>query len=445
MNRSIFTFWCFIFITFALVGNKTLAAEKLQDLPLASLAIHEKHQVPIFYAAVYANQVTDNATIFDEYTPIRMESRLLVESYSSRQMHQMWVGAILINTPRTELKELADPFLIFSQLIKVDLVKGDHLVFDYNADQGTKIILNGTLLGQVSDTRFQKALTAAWFGNRPPSKPFGQSIRKAPNSKAIAAFEAIQPSSQRIAQVASRFAKSNSSQAVAEETAAEPAEITKVAKVEPQQNTQPAPKKQPNPKTLEVKKPVQVQPKKSDTKPTKKVAEKPKAVSKTTQQAPPKQVPTKQVQPKKAPVKKATPKPKATKPKVAKVEKPKQESNDILDSMIATLKQDYVDEVTDYIESKARPKPPRSIRKLSKDIPQLKVTIIRNGSNAKVTAAEVISGEFLDAMKAELKESVLELRSLPAFPDSIPDSQLELLVTLDLSKCKRSTSAWICL
>ncbi len=412
----------FTLIMLVLYISSSHSASPLKELILVGLTVQEKHQVPIFYAAIYAQNYQSEADLFDLNNPIRMESRIIVDSYSSRMIHQLWVGAILINTPREQLKPLANPFLKFSQLIKIDVVSGDSLIFDYQPNKGTSIYLNNTLVGKITDPDFQKALTSAWYGERPPSKIFGEEIRQQPSSKYLTAFNQLTPSKERLVEVKRQYAQAKkiATTKLANESHIEEKALSSSAQInknttQSKQSTVAEIKEEklPEQKTVNKKEePASIIKPEEQNKSTSLVSN-PKIIDME-----------------------------ATSTKTADIES---SSDDVFDNVINQLKQEYIEEVSSYIRSQARPKPPRSVRKTPDTSPQIKIAIIRNGNQVKVSKTTITNGQFHEGIEEAIYQSILSLKKIPPFPDAIEDKQLDIVVSIDFSRCKRATSAWICL
>ncbi len=402
----------------------TITAEPSKtSLPLAGIAVQEKLRVPIFYAAVFSQHSAENDFTRNSNFPIRMEVRYIQDKFSKRQNHQLWIERILINTPRSELEGLSDELLEFSRIMKHEMKKGDQLVFEYYPGAGTQVMLNDVLIKTFKNFEFQKALTAIWYGKRPPTIVFQQALLSQPKQNLVNEFNQLSYDAARKREVARLFVK--------EET------VTKVAKAET--------------KTVE--------PKKTATKNTAAKKQTTPAKKKT----PPKKKVVKETQSNKpdSSKKKTNNKEKAIKksqPKVIEREKPvappKQEqstpqtkserASTTFDQIILEMKDDYVEEVKNYIEGKAKPIPPRKVRRKPKSNARILVSFAEKAGAIEITDSKIIAGEFQPELVEVLHQSIRELKKIPLMPTPINDQQLTVEVELSFSKCKRTPSAWLC-
>ena len=430
------------------------------NLAIKGLAIQEKFREPIFYAATFAEEATTNDELASLSSPFQMEARFIVEQYSARQNHQLWVGAILINNSREKLKPMAGAFKKFSASMKTPMKKGDRLLFNFVPEQGTEITLNGVKIGEIEQPDFQSALLASWYGKRPPSKEFATKIRALPSNQELREFHALRATPERVTQlrvafesettvVSSNSANSNSVQRPEQKLAAtefngrsKPSGNLKIAKVD----TKPVTKTSNSSKA-----PAKKQTKPQENPPNKVVQQKP-----VTKPAPKKQPPAVKKQPTSTASK---PKPsndnsttrvaKIEKPKVEKIvtSKPPEDSDDgldVVDQMIQLLTQDYVQEVKSYIEQQAQPVPPIRVRKTPKSKALIQITFQRDGGSVKVANSKFIRGDYNEALQKVVIESVKKLKNIPPFPESIDTNQLMVEVEIGFGRCKRSISAWVC-
>lgn len=355
------------------------AQTSTNQIPLVGLAIHEKHNVPILYAAVYVEHIEAGKPYFNPQNAFRMESRYIIDRFSQRRNHQLWIELAMINNSKEELNNLSTELLQFSKLMKMEMLKGDRLIFDYRPDNGIEVILNGVLIKSFKNNQFQKILTSIWFGNRPPSVVFAQQLNEEPKNKALRAFSKLEYSSQRKSQIDSLYKK---------------------------------------PKIAEV------------AIPQKKAKNEKNVVKKTV-----KNVKGKTRKPTKIP--RVSPQVEAEEPKVA-------HKLSVLDEVILSLKDEYVKGVKEYIESNARPVPPRRTRKKPNDIATILVTFIETNGKIEIVKSEIVDGEFPLTIQQVLFDSIGKLKQIPNMPVPINEQQLTVAVELDFSKCKRSTSAWLC-
>ncbi|TQV75469.1 hypothetical protein FLL45_11150 [Aliikangiella marina] len=429
---------------------------------ITGLAVQEKLRVPVFYAATSGYPPKDLATYIADPLPFKMEARYIVDRFSARRNNQLWLNAILRTNSREELKQFEDALLQFSKLIKIDMFKGDRLVFDLNPVRGTSVSINDVPLGTISNLNFQTALVSIWFGDKQPSKKFAEQIRTAPTAALLKEFNALTVQTSKNARLrtlqASLEATPEASQsAEAEENSANQAEVGAsevVAQSGDANNVTAEPTQSEAPQqTVQNESPTDsntagnvaattaqatassVTPDRSDTKQAS--ADKPAA---KTEPKPATTIVRNETQP---PVKAPANQP-ATQNNQQDVKVAKVEEVSVVDQMFASLRNDYSAELKLYIEQNARPVPPRKVRRKPKGNATLRVTLFNSEGKLLVRDSEKVSGEFEGELLQSMYDSIERLQSMPPIPEAIADLAITIDVTLDFAKCKRSTSAWIC-
>ncbi|MCW8998565.1 MAG: hypothetical protein OQK04_07605, partial [Kangiellaceae bacterium] len=142
-----------------------------------------------------------------------------------------------------------------------------------------------------------------------------------------------------------------------------------------------------------------------------------------------------------------TPQKPSTKKTVAQLkEKPpiKTDESLFVSQLYDTLREDYILNVENYIENKARPVPSMTVRRKPKGEARLKVHLRPDTNQMVVLEIEVVEGQFEDSLRESLKASIKKLKRIPLAPDALASETFTVYVSLDFAKCKRSTSAWIC-
>lgn len=426
------------------------------DDELKGLAVQEKLRVPVYYAAISGLPPTSLEDYVSNPMPFKMEARYIVDRFSARRNNQLWLNAILTSNSRDKLKTFENSLLQFSRLIKNDMFKGDRLVFDLNPVHGTAVSINDIELGVIQNLDFQTALVSIWFGEKQPSKKFAKQIRKPPSSKERKAFQALKVQTSRANQL-----KALQTRLLAKQESVAPVNSIDTAKSASQKNaaenkakvaTAPTTVSSSNNRSTTSSNQVKVA-KAEQTKNAKKekvVTKQPpktkpsvaksidSVANKTAKRAIVNNNQSTNVAKQKQPETIKNNQPETT--KVAKLEAPVS----VVDQMFAMLKHDYQAELKQYIEQNAKPAPPIRVRKKPKGQATLRLSVVNDGSKLKVTDSNLIKGEFDGALLEALHKSVRRLQSMPPIPEAIAGQPVQIEVTLDFSRCKRSTSAWIC-
>lgn len=415
MNKIISTIISTLTATI-LLSNFVTASPNETELPLAGIAIQEKLKVPILYAAVFSDERDLLSALESAHKPMRMEVRYIQSKFSKRQNHQLWIERILINTPREELNKLSNELAEFSQLVKFEMLKGDQLVFDYHPTSGTTVYLNDVKIKLFKQFKFQQALSAIWFGKRPPNIIFKETLLKTPNPELVKAFNQLEFSNRRKREIASLFENNDSTKEKTSERAA-PTRINKKLLIADKKIASITNR---NSEAKSKKENLQTPNKKPITKKAKETTQ--KVISKK--------------QAKKTPIA-----PNKNKESVVTDSSAKE---NVFDQILLELKDEYVADVKRYIESQARPVPPREIRKKPKSKAKVLVSFVEKNGTIVVTKTNLIFGEFVPEIVTTIHDSINKLRKIPLMPTPINDQELTVEVELSFSKCKRATSAWLC-
>ncbi|WP_299941240.1 TonB family protein [uncultured Microbulbifer sp.] len=172
---------------------------------LNGLAVEQQFNKDLYIAAVYSETLTDEtAILLNGNAPRRLEVRVIASSLPARRFRNQWMEAIAINSRSDTLSSQAESMLTFANLFKGRFLRGDRLAIEFAADTGiTRIALNGITLGEINDADFYNTLLLAWIGPVPPSTGFRDGLLSAGevDSGLLTTYEALEPSSERIAEL----------------------------------------------------------------------------------------------------------------------------------------------------------------------------------------------------------------------------------------------------
>lgn len=186
--------------------------EALDKMDMIGLTVQEKLRIPIFFAAIYANDFSQKSELFNVNKRIRMEARFTVNQFSARQNSRHWLELILVNNSKEAVSAVSKSLMQFRKLTKIDVVKGDRLVFDYVPQKGTRLFINNVLIGEIKDPQFKPILTAAWLGYSLSTANLNISHNRALNEQLVAEFNALNINPNRAKQLRARVAANHSSQ-----------------------------------------------------------------------------------------------------------------------------------------------------------------------------------------------------------------------------------------
>ncbi|WKD49240.1 TonB family protein [Microbulbifer spongiae] len=172
---------------------------------LNGLAVEKQFNKDLYIAAVYSETLTDEtAILLDSNAPRRLEVRIIASSLPARRFRNQWMEGIAINNRSDTLSSQSESMLTFANLFKGRFLRGDRLAIEFAADTGvTRVVLNGITLGEIGDPDFYNTLLLAWIGPVPPSTGFRDGLLSAGNvaSSLLTTYEALEPSSERIAEL----------------------------------------------------------------------------------------------------------------------------------------------------------------------------------------------------------------------------------------------------
>ncbi|WP_444945720.1 TonB family protein [Microbulbifer sp. VTAC004] len=191
-------------IVFSLLVFTLAVSAKAAPL-LNGLALEKQFNKELYIAAIYSENLSgDSAGLLNSELPRRLEVRVLASSLPARRFRNQWMEGIAINNRSDTLSSQAETMVTFANLFKGRFLRGDQLTIDFAADTGiTTVALNGITLGEINDPDFFDTLMRAWVGPVPPSTDFRDGLLAAGNipSGLLTSFEALEPSSERIAEL----------------------------------------------------------------------------------------------------------------------------------------------------------------------------------------------------------------------------------------------------
>ena len=405
------------------------------ETELKGMAVLERLQQPVYYAATSGLPPASAAEFEKNPMPFSMYARYAIEKISARRNSQLWLNALLVSSGREEIKKMEQAVLIFKAIVRNEMHKGDELTFEIQPAAMTVMRINGAELAQVKSVEFQHALVKYWFGDRLTSKQFAQDIRQRPSARMMAEYINLIPDSRANARAVA-IRNSLTSQL----SNGQPQVDTKLAANQTNTNTK-ASTNQQSPKVNKVAKQDAPQSNQKQTKTSNSTQSKPatKRAANNNPQKSTNKTNTSSTNDKTA---------KTNANKVATADSSKKEAIGLNDSLFtqlfASLREDYLSEVTDYVQLSAKPTPSRKVRKVPKENAKLQVKLRFSGERMQVEGIEVVEGDFDELLVEALKESVTNLKKIPVAPEAIRSESFTLNVALNFAKCKRSTSAWIC-
>ena len=182
------------------------ASSAKAEMPLNGVAIYSRFGQEQFLAGLYVSKHTAReADLFQSMAPAIMELRIEDDRIFPRRFQRMWVEGIAINSRDQELETFAPLMADFSNMLNVQLRRGDIFRIERIADKSVKIQLNDTTLGELADPLFFDLLLRTWIGPVPLSSEFKGALLTAGNigTEPLQRFLALKPTEERKSQVAS--------------------------------------------------------------------------------------------------------------------------------------------------------------------------------------------------------------------------------------------------
>ncbi|WMS86955.1 chalcone isomerase family protein [Pleionea litopenaei] len=397
---------------------------------LKGLATYTHLNEPLYIAGIYAEAGKTTPQQWTDAEGNRvMEFRFVAERVSPRTFARVFLERVLGNNPNGGADSYQQEMQRLLPFVRQEFQRGDNLKFIAQADN-TRLLINGVEQARFSRPGLFNLILNAWIGERLSGQTFYRDLTSPVKDELLAQYNVLIASGERqnwAEQLASSEGDKTPTQ-VADNSSASSAKKS-TAKVA-------TPVEPPVTKSTQV-----VDTKKSESRATEKKAAtkrnneaKASNTRNTASQKPVEKKETPKPQPKKE-VAETKPEPRASQPPAAK------KNASELSPLLQDLLDDYLAELKSSIENKASPRPPRTVRKVSK------VDLIANVSvdqNGKVTSVSFVGDEFDDAILAAVTEELQRLTTLPKAPDVLPLDTYQVTTKFNFGKCKRPTSVWIC-
>lgn len=193
---------------------------------LNGMAIHSELGKEQFVAAVYAETLTSDARqLILSNEDKAMEIRVLTDTIYARRFNRMWIEGIAINAGSREMEKHAQDLASFSNMMRIKLRAGDVLRIERNSENGTSITINGIELGSIDDPALFDLLLRTWVGPVPLSSDFKEALLGSGNVavQVRERFNAVQPSAERVAAIATAIKRGKKPQPAAEDVDDTPA------------------------------------------------------------------------------------------------------------------------------------------------------------------------------------------------------------------------------
>lgn len=145
--------------------------DKIQ-LDLLGAGVRTKFFVNVYVGAFYADETLKTPIeAVDENVPKRMHFYFL-HKVNAQKMQDAWKEGIRANNDAQAVLSQQDDVKRFLEMLNQPMQSGDQLILDYTPQQGTKVVLNGSVKGIFPGKPFNDLILKTWMGKEPPSKKF---------------------------------------------------------------------------------------------------------------------------------------------------------------------------------------------------------------------------------------------------------------------------------
>ncbi|WP_210396912.1 chalcone isomerase family protein [Motiliproteus sediminis] len=137
-----------------------------QQLQLNGYGTRDKWVWPVYVASLYLSEPQgDPKSLLQAPGPKRLSLHFLHEVPAAK-LAEGWLDGFNANHTAAELAAL-QPALQQSATYFTDMQPGDRVDLDYSPDQGTRLMINGSLKGTLTGEAFYQGVLKVWLGEQP--------------------------------------------------------------------------------------------------------------------------------------------------------------------------------------------------------------------------------------------------------------------------------------
>ena len=136
-------------------------------LVLNGAGIRKKFFFKIYVAGLYLpSRKTSSKAIVNMPGPKRVRMHFLYKEVERDKLVTGWQEGFENNLETNEFEKVASRLAKFNQLFRT-MHRGDVIDLDYQPEEGTQVLFNGELQGQIEGDDFYAALLQVWLGQQP--------------------------------------------------------------------------------------------------------------------------------------------------------------------------------------------------------------------------------------------------------------------------------------
>jgi hypothetical protein len=158
---------------YALEIADVILDEKIQlekyPLILNGAGIRKKFLVKAYVGSLYLTAKTHSAEAVLADSGAKRMSYVMLRDVSGKQVLDRINEAIVANNTVEEMKALEARFYMFEKVFLAirEIKKGDIIYMDYIPGTGTRVSVNGAVMGRIEGSDFYRSLLKTWVGNKP--------------------------------------------------------------------------------------------------------------------------------------------------------------------------------------------------------------------------------------------------------------------------------------
>ena len=147
--------------------------EKIQldkyQLMLNGAGVRNKFLVKAYVGSLYLAEKTHSADAVLADTGAKRMSYTMLRDVTGRQVLDRINEAIVANNSIEEMKALEKRFNMFEKIFSTvqEIKKGDIIYMDYIPGAGTRVSVNGAVMGHIEGVDFYQSLLKTWIGKKP--------------------------------------------------------------------------------------------------------------------------------------------------------------------------------------------------------------------------------------------------------------------------------------
>ncbi len=154
------------------------ATSERPELVLNGAALRELYLlIKSYVGALYVeNPSNDPIALLESETHKRMVFHVMMKRVSARRIGNALQEAMVLNLNQQEHKALSKDLDKMVSLFEGKMHKNEEAIFDYLPGKGTRITINGKVMGFIPGKDYFNAMLSMWLGENPVGRTFKEEI-----------------------------------------------------------------------------------------------------------------------------------------------------------------------------------------------------------------------------------------------------------------------------